>query len=355
MTRVELYDYDLPQELIAVRPSERREESRLLVLDRWRGIRKHRQFRDLPEFLREGDVLVLNDARVLPARLQASRLTGGTVEVLLERAVDSGGNPERHWLGMARARGTLKVGEMLPLAGTGLHMTLVDRREDGDWVLCLGDRKSEEAILATGSVPLPPYIIKARRRQGLAGQMPDLDRERYQTVYAARDGAVAAPTAGLHFTQRLLDSIRGYGVETHMLSLLVGPGTFQPVRAKHLEKHRLRPEFFDLPGPTARAVAEALAGNRRVIAVGTTTCRVLEHVARHGEWEEQSGWTDAYIYPPYTFRAISGLVTNFHLPRSTLLMLVSALAGRENVLRAYAEAVERSYRFYSYGDAMFIA
>ena len=354
MTRTDLFDYELPEDLVAAVPAERRDESRLLVLDRRTGAIEHRRFRDLPDLLLEGDLLVLNDARVVPARLHAVRPTGGAVEVLLVRRVGDGPDGERRWTAMVRSGGRLRPGERLCLDRPGTELALVREEGDGRWLVCLGRPAAEEAILRTGSMPVPPYIVRSRRRRGLPDEMPALDSERYQTVYAAREGAVAAPTAGLHFTERLIGRVRDAGVEVRTLSLLVGPGTFRPVRAEQVEDHELEAEFFHLPAETASAVGAALREGRRVVATGTTTCRVLEYVARRGSWRGRDGWTDEYIFPPYEFRAVGALITNFHLPRSTLLMLVSALAGRERVLAAYREAVRRRYRFYSYGDAMFI-
>ena len=344
MTEVCLFDYDLPEDLIAAVPAERRDESRLMALDRSSGALAHRRFSDLPELLRAGDLLVMNDARVLPARLSARRQTGGAVEVLLVRQVEDG-----RWLAMLQAGGSLRAGEVLALEPANGSVELVEKREDGYWLIA-----APEGVLDAGRMPLPPYIVKSRRRRGLPDEMPEVDAERYQTVYASRPGAVAAPTAGLHFTEGLIERLRARGVETAMLTLMVGPGTFRPVKVGEVHEHRMEGEFYRLPGDTAQAVAGALAEGRRVVATGTTSCRVLEHVARSGRWEEQEGWTDLFIYPPFEFRAVGALITNFHLPRSTLLMLVAAFAGRESVLAAYRAAVAERYRFYSYGDAMFI-
>ena len=354
--KVDLFDYSLPEELIAALPAEHRDESRLLVLNRATGCVAHHRFRDLPELLRPGDVLVVNDARVLPARLRAVRDTGGAVELLLVRpAVDSSENAAPPWLAMVRAGGRLRPGEALTVDGTGLTLVLHEGRGEGYWVVGVGTPGATmDELMRAGSMPLPPYIVRSRRRMGMPDEMPDVDRERYQTVFAREPGAVAAPTAGLHFTPGVLDRIRAAGVDVHTLSLLVGPGTFQPVRTDLVEDHRLDSEFFSLPDGTAQAVATALREGRRVVATGTTTCRTLEHVARRGAWEEQSGWADIFIYPPFDFGAVGALITNFHLPRSTLLMLISAFAGRERILSAYAEAVRERYRFYSYGDAMLI-
>jgi len=354
MTRTDAYDFSLPPELVAAAPAEQRDASRLLVLGRRSGIVRHSVFSDLPKLLRAGDVLVVNNARVLPCRLHATRLTGGAVELLLVRQVENGPKGDPRWLAMLRAGGTLKPREMLRITDVAASVTLVGRREGGYWVVSLRSQRMQDIIFQHGSMPLPPYIVRARAERGMAPEDAASDKERYQTVYATRDGAVAAPTAGLHFTEDLLTRLRAMGVLVRELTLLVGPGTFRPVRSEDLEDHALDAEFFHLPGRTAAAVGDALRCGRRVIAVGTTTCRVLEYVARNGRWTEQEGWTDLFVHPPWEFEAISGLVTNFHLPKSTLLMLVSALAGRESVLAAYREAVAERYRFYSFGDAMFI-
>jgi len=350
--RLELFDYELPEELIAATPAKRRDESRLLVLGRRSGTVGHGRFHDMPGLLREGDLLVMNDARVIPARLHAVRETGGAVELLLVRRQ---GDDARGWLAMVRCGGSLREGERLSLRSMDGRVTLDRAQGNGRWTVLLGESEQEaEAMVQAGAMPLPPYILKSRRRRGLPVEMPELDRVRYQTVFADEPGAVAAPTAGLHFTEALLEQIREKGVETRFLTLMVGPGTFRPVKTENVEEHELDAEFYRLPADTARAVESALRGGRRIVATGTTTCRVLEHVARTGCWEEQSGWADLFIYPPFTFKAVGALLTNFHLPRSTLLMLVSAFAGRENVLEAYRQAVAERYRFYSYGDAMLI-
>jgi len=351
MTQVDLFDYELPEDLIAATPAGKRDESRLLCLDRAGGAVAHRAFADVRSLLRPGDVLVVNDARVIPARLGARRDTGGKVEVLLLRQ-DEGA--DQTWLAMLGAGGALREGETLELDNLDASLHLVQERGGGHWLVRLSGESAAD-VLGAGEMPLPPYIRKARRRRGMPDAIPELDRDRYQTIYARHDGAVAAPTAGLHFTKDLMDELKGAGVLVRPLTLLVGPGTFRPVRTPTVEEHVLDAEFYHLPGATAEAVLRAKEEGRRVVATGTTCCRVLERAARQGEWHEHSGWTDLYIYPPFEFRAVDALITNFHLPRSTLLMLVCAFAGRESVLRAYAEAVREEYRFYSYGDAMFIA
>ncbi|MFO7955695.1 MAG: tRNA preQ1(34) S-adenosylmethionine ribosyltransferase-isomerase QueA [Candidatus Brocadiia bacterium] len=351
MTEVDLFDYELPEQLVAAVPAERRSESRLMRLDRRTGALEHRRFSELPELLEPDDVLVLNNARVLPARLYARRETGGRVEVLLVRREEALRADTERWWALLRSSGTLREDERLSVEDSDSTVRLLRAGRGGEWLVEV--ERLKEA-LEGGRMPLPPYILRARRERGLPEEMPEVDQERYQTVFADEPGAVAAPTAGLHFTPELLREIHDKGVEVRMLSLLVGPGTFRPVRTKRLEDHELEAESFHLPAATALAVERALKEDRRVVATGTTCCRVLEYVARHGAWEEQSGWTDLYIYPPFEFKVVGGLITNFHLPRSTLLMLVSAFAGRERVLAAYREAVRREYRFYSYGDAMFI-
>jgi S-adenosylmethionine:tRNA ribosyltransferase-isomerase len=248
----------------------------------------------------------------------------------------------------------LRKGELLSLEWPDADLQLLER-QGGYWVVSLEDPAvSMEEILREGAMPVPPYVLKARRRRGMPTELADLDRERYQTVYARAPGAIAAPTAGLHFTKDLLAALEAKGVLVRPLTLLVGPGTFRPVKTERAEDHVLEPEFYHLPADTALEVGRALSEGRRVIATGTTCCRVLEYVARKAHWQEHGGWTDLYIYPPFEFRVVRALITNFHLPRSTLLMLVCAFAGLERVLDAYRVAIEQKYRFYSYGDAMFI-
>ena len=347
--KVSDFDYDLPEGRIAQEPLPRRDASRLLALDRETGALAHLGFSDLPRLLRAGDLLVLNDTRVVPARLRGRKETGGAVEaLLLER---EGGDREApvHRCLLDASRPPRPGGRID--FGRGLRAEVLSRSGEG-WSVRLtsDDGDPEAAALRAGAVPLPPYI---RRR-------PDdprsaLDAERYQTVYAAEPGAVAAPTAGLHFTEELLDRIRGLGVETARLTLRVGPGTFLPVRAERIEDHRMHAEAFDLPGETASAVARARRRGGRVVAVGTTVVRTLEaRAAADGSVEAGSGACDLFLRPGHRFRVVDAMVTNFHLPRSTLLMLVCAFAGRERILAAYAEAVREGYRFYSYGDAMFL-
>jgi len=345
------FDYDLPRRFIAQHPPRRRDASRLLVLHRNTGEMEHRAFSDLPEHLGAGDALVLNDTRVLRARLHGRRETGGAVEVLLVRPAREAlpaAEGEQPWEAMARSRGRLREGEVLGFSD-GLSGRVLGRRADG--VLLLGMRCAgalEAALERIGRAPLPPYIKRPRDADPFAAE----DAERYQTVYAARPGAVAAPTAGLHFTRELLARAERAGCTVVRLTLHVGPGTFKPVTAGEVESHHVDAEHYVVRAGVADAVNRA----GRVVAVGTTTCRALETVAGEGapRVRGSEGWTDLFIHPPYRFRAVDALVTNFHLPRSSLLMLVSAFAGRELILAAYEEAKARGYRFYSYGDAMLI-
>lgn len=342
---LDLFDYELPPERIAQYPTEERDASRLLVLDRARGRREDRLFRDLPELLRPGDLLVLNDSRVIPARVQGRLLPGaGRVELLFVRESGPG-----RWQVLARPARRCRPGALISVGDGQARVRIVESAGDGRRVVELPDGGAIRDLLERyGVPPLPPYIA----RHAKPGQE---DWERYQTVYAARDGSVAAPTAGLHFTSRLLDRLKVSGVEVTSLTLHVGPGTFRPIRTRQVEAHRLDAEAVEIRAEAAGAVARARAEGRRVIAVGTTTCRALESAAgAGGAIRPVSGLVDLYIYPGYRFRATDALLTNFHLPRSSLLLLVSAFAGREAVLDAYRHAAAAGYRFYSYGDAMLL-
>jgi S-adenosylmethionine:tRNA ribosyltransferase-isomerase len=318
------FDYDLPKERIAQEPTARRDESRLLVLGEKIS---HHRFPDLVGFLRPDDVLVLNDTRVIPARIRLHRETGAKIDALLIRQVE--GNT---WTALLDTPRKLKIGERLRAGDVA--SAEIKRRETDHWVLAF-DREVLPLLAERGQMPLPPYIRREADRA---------DRDRYQTVYAAKDGAIAAPTAGLHFTRDLLDRVP---CPVHFLTLHVGIGTFKPVKCETIEEHVMHPEWYEIPEATITAIRKA----NRVVVVGTTTCRALETWGQKGE---AAGWSDIFLYPPYEFRVVDVLVTNFHLPKSTLLMLVSALAGKERIFEAYREALERGYRFFSYGDAMLI-
>ncbi len=333
--------FELPPELIAQTPLPRRDGSRLLCLDKTTGEMEHCYFYDLPDKLQPGDCLVLNDSRVLPARLIGHRQPGGGVcEVLL--LTDRG---ENLWECLVRPGKKLRAGAKVVFGDGELEAVVESEMPDGNRLV----RFSYEGIFLEvldrlGEMPLPPYI-----KEKLA------DRERYQTVYSRELGSAAAPTAGLHFTQELLSKIAEKGVKLCYLTLHVGLGTFRPVKEENILDHEMHSEYCIVPEDTARIVTETKRAGGRVIAVGTTSCRTLESFANpDGTLDPHSGWTNIFIYPGYQFRCIDALVTNFHLPESTLIMLVSALAGRENILNAYKKAVEERYRFFSFGDAMFI-
>ena len=332
--------FDLPEELIAQTPLERRDASRLLLLDRETGEITHKHFYDLPDYLNPGDCLVLNDSRVLPARLMGNRLTGGAVEVVLLRDLGDG-----KWECLTRPGRKTRPGTELTFGGGLLTATVTDALEDGNKVLQFHyDGIFLEILDQLGKMPLPPYI-KAELQ----------DRERYQTVYSREIGSAAAPTAGLHFTEELLDRIRAKGIKVCFVTLHVGLGTFRPVKEEDILDHVMHSEYCVIPEETANIINETKAAGGRVVAVGTTSCRTLESFTDpNGTVLAKGGWTDIFIYPGYTFKCIDALVTNFHLPESTLIMLVSALAGREHILNAYATAVKERYRFFSFGDAMFI-
>jgi len=350
------FNFDLPPELIAQHPAARRDASRMLVLQRTDGSLDHRQFRDLPGYFRAGDVLVLNNSRVIPARLHgANARTGGHFEMLLLEE-----NARNDWWAMLRpgkrARpGTQIICQTPDGLATAIRATVVETNDAGHRRLNFsGSPDLRNELVRLGEVPLPPYIQRACRSAD--------DGERYQTVYAQTAGSVAAPTAGLHFTAEILSQIRTLGVKICFVTLHIGPGTFQPVKTETLAAHKMHEECFELGEETARIVNEAKTAGRRVIAVGTTAVRVLESVAgqNNGILAKTSGKTGIFIHPPFSFQIVDALLTNFHLPGSTLLMLVSAFAapaetrGREMALSAYAEAIRKRYRFFSYGDAMLL-
>lgn len=348
-----LFDFELPPELIAQEPPEHRGTSRLLVLGRTTGAIQDRRFGDLPDLLHPGDLLVVNDTRVFPARLLGRRLPGGgTVECLLARRLEEGPSPaEEVWECLVHPGQRLRPGSRMEFGArpAAIHGEILGRHFQGRRTVRLwtDGPPLSRVVDAIGHVPLPPYI----KRLDTEG-----DRDRYQTVYARARGSIAAPTAGLHFTPELLDALAARGIERAAISLHVGYGTFQPVRVDEIEEHRMDAEFYDVSPEAADAISRALREQRRVIAVGTTTTRTLESLDVEGDGRVKAarGSTELFISPGHRFRIVSGLVTNFHLPRSSLLMLVSAFAGREHVLNAYRHAVEQRYRFYSYGDAMLV-
>lgn len=332
------FHYDLPDELIAQHPPEVRGASRLLCLGEG-SVPEDRRFEELPDLLRPGDLLVFNDTRVIPARLFGVKSTGGKVEVLVERVLD-----EHRVLVQVRASKPLRAGGLLMLEGQVEAEAL--GRHDDLFELRFNEPRSVFAILEKiGRMPLPPYIARAAERE---------DSERYQTVYARRPGAVAAPTAGLHFTDPLLAQINAMGVQTAFVTLHVGAGTFQPVRSEHVEDHRMHSEYVEVSATVCEQVRATRARGGRVIAVGTTAVRSLESASRSGSIQPFQGDTDIFIYPGYRFISVDVVITNFHLPESTLLMLVCAFGGYQRVMAAYRHAIEQRYRFFSYGDAMFV-
>ena len=333
--------YDLPEELIAQTPLERRDASRLLTLHKETGAREHLHFYDLPKLLRPGDCLVMNDSRVLPARLLGHREPGGgACEVLL--LIDRG---NKTWECIVRPGKKLRTGAKLSFGDGMLTAEVTEVLKSGNRLVRFDyDGIFLEVLERLGKMPLPPYI-KAELQ----------DPERYQTVYSKESGSAAAPTAGLHFTKELLEEIEAMGVKLCYVTLHVGLGTFRPVKEEDITEHEMHSEFCMISQETADTINETKRAGGRVICVGTTSCRTLESwAAEDGTLQESAGWTDIYIYPGYRFKVLDGLITNFHLPESTLIMLVSALAGREHVLEAYREAVDMKYRFFSFGDAMFI-
>ena len=332
--------FDLPEELIAQTPIPERDHSRLLHLNKVSGEIEHRHFYDLPDYLREGDCLVLNDSRVLPARLIGTRESGGSVELVLLRDLGEG-----RWECLSRPGRKTKPGTKLSFGDGELTATVEAVAEGGNRIVQFRyEGIFLEGLERLGKMPLPPYIKEELK-----------DSERYQTVYSRELGSAAAPTAGLHFTKELLERVQAMGVKVCYVTLHVGLGTFRPVKEDEIEDHEMHAEFCMVPEETARIVTETKKAGGRVVAVGTTSCRTLESFAlEDGTLPATSGWTSIFIYPGYRFRCVDALVTNFHLPESTLIMLVSALAGRENILHAYAVAVKERYRFFSFGDAMFI-
>jgi len=347
--RTDEFDFPFDERLIAHQPLERRDRSRLLRLTRPGGTVGHHRFDDLPGLLRAGDLLVVNDTRVIPARFFARRPTGGRIEGLFLHEPAPG-----VWNVMLKGADRCNPGERLTVEGADVTLELQTRLPAGQWTLAAEPALPAVRILdQCGTTPLPPYI---RRRT-------DTDRERYQTVYATHPGAVAAPTAGLHFTPEIFDALSRRGIQTARVTLHVGAGTFLPVKAAEVSQHTMHAEWFDLPAATAEQLQTARTAGHRIVAVGTTAVRVLETVAaadNDGTFRAASGWTQIFIHPPYAFRAVDALITNFHLPRSTLFMLVSAFGapggtdGIAMLRSAYAHAVAERYRFFSYGDAMLI-
>lgn len=335
------FDFYLPEELIAQHPLEQRDLSRLMVLDKETGEINHKKFHDIIEYLNEGDTLVLNNTRVMPARLIGEKEgTGGKIEFLLLKRIE-----KDKWECLAKPGKSARVGRRFTFGEGKLRAEVVEVKEDGNRIVeFFYDGIFEEVLDSLGEMPLPPYIHERLE-----------DRERYQTVYSKENGSAAAPTAGLHFTKELLKELSDKGVNIAYLTLHVGLGTFRPVKVESLEEHEMHSEFYMLSKESADIINETKKRGNSVISVGTTSTRTLETIGdENGFVKEQSGWTNIFIYPGYKFKVVDKLITNFHLPESTLIMLVSTLAGRNNVMNAYKEAVSERYRFFSFGDAMFI-
>lgn len=335
------FDYELPEELIAQHPAAQRDHSRLLVMDKYTGAVEHRVFRDIVNYLHAGDVLVLNNTKVIPARIFGVK-EGGTakIEVLLLKRDDDLPNT---WEVLVHPGKRAKVGTVIDFGEGRLKGEVIANTSAGRKVTFHFDGIFEEILEELGTMPLPPYIHEQLE-----------DQNRYQTVYAKVDGSAAAPTAGLHFTTELLETLRQNGIEIEEVLLHVGLGTFKPVSEEDIEDHEMHSEYYEISQETADRINKAKAEGRRIISVGTTSTRALESAAKDGRLQAGSGWTNIFIYPGYKWQIIDGLVTNFHLPKSTLMMLVSALSTREHILAAYREAVAQRYRFFSFGDAMFI-
>lgn len=335
------FDYYLPKELIAQYPLQKRDEARLMVLDKKTGNIEHKVFKDVIDYIEPGDCLVLNDTRVLPARLIGSKEgSGGKMEILLLKRL-----PDGTWETLVKPGKRAKVGSRFDFGDGELKAEIVEVKEDGNRIVKFEyEGIFEEVLDRLGQMPLPPYIKEKLE-----------DKEMYQTVYSKEEGSAAAPTAGLHFTKELLKKIEDKGVIIAFLTLHVGLGTFRPVKVENIEDHDMHSEYYSMTKETADKINKAKESGHRIISVGTTSCRTLETIGdENGSVKEQSGWTDIFIYPGYKYKVVDNLITNFHLPESTLIMLVSALCGRDKIMNAYKIAVDEKYRFFSFGDAMFI-
>ena len=340
--RIEEFDYTLPKSLIAQYPSPKRGDSCLMIFHRRSGMIEHRIFRDISNYLNPGDLLVMNNTQVLPARLIGRKETGGKVEMLL---IPSRNGIRGEWEVLIKGSGKVKSGVRIQF-GQDIYGEVKEVKKGRGKIYFSGLEEVIRILQKIGHIPLPPYIKRENE---------PLDRDRYQTIFAERDGSIAAPTAGLHFTRSLLKSLRDHGVKITLITLHIGVGTFAPVKVENVEDHKMETEWVEISEEVAREIEETKAQGRKVIAVGTTTTRALESFSdAGGRVKAGKNFSSLFIYPPYRFRVIDGLVTNFHLPKSTLIMLVSAFAGKDLLMKAYKEAIERKYRFYSYGDAMLI-
>ena len=339
------YHYNLPESCIAQRPNSNRDQSRMLLLDRSKGIVSHLSFSEIITLLPENSCVVINNTRVLPVRLLGRRKTGASIEALLIEETGGG-----HWSAVVRKAGRIKQGERLDFFGGTICAVALERKNGGEWILEFDESESlKERLEKVGLPPLPPYIKRHKSNEIQNAE----DRERYQTCFASKPGAIAAPTAGLHFTPEILNSISDRGVEILEITLHVGLGTFIPIEKEDIREHNMHSEYFSISSNSLRKLQSIKRSQRPIISIGTTSVRVLETLALNN-YEKNYGWTDLFIYPPYNFRMVDGLLTNFHLPKSTLLIMVSAFYGREKLLEAYRAAVKERYRFFSYGDCMLI-
>src|SRR3989304_8586217 len=345
-TKLSNYDYDLPEEFIAQQPLENRDDSKLLVLYRNTGKIEHRKFCEITDYFSPGDFLVLNDTKVVPARLPGNRIGGASIELLFIEEIE-----ENRWKVLIKSNAKLKMGEEIYVGNTSISARLFDRTEEGAWLIEFTKKNTVKELLnRIGEMPLPPYIKRAKNQDTLFS----LDRERYQTVFAQKEGAIAAPTAGLPLTKDTFEKIQKRGVEIGFVTLHVGLGTFFPIKTEDIRNHLMHKEYYECSQEIIQKIKTTKKKHRRVIATGSTSCRVLGTIARNGNSSQLCGWTNLFIYPPYNFQYVDVLLTNFHLPKTTLLVLVSAFAGQETILNAYEIAKNEGYRFFSYGDCMMI-
>lgn len=340
------YDYNLPKELIAHKPLENRDDARLLILYRSTGKIEHRRFHEITHYLFPRDLLVLNNTKVIPARIAGNKASGASVELLFVEELG-----ENRWRVLIKSNAKLREMEEICIDNNAIPARLLEKLEDGSWQIEFKEKNNTKELLnRIGKMPLPPYIKRNKNNDTLFF----LDQERYQTVFAQKEGAIAAPTAGLHFSKNMLEKIEGHGTEVAFVTLHVGLGTFLPVKSEDIRGHLMHREYYECPEEIIQKIKKTKEQNNRIIAVGSTSCRVLETVAMHDTEPQLSGWTNLFIYPPYEFKYVDILITNFHLPKTTLLLLVSAFAGRENIMNAYETAKKEGYRFFSYGDCMMI-
>lgn len=349
-TKLSDFDYDLPKEFIAQQPLKNRADARLLVLHRTTGKIEHHKFHEILKLLYPGDLLILNNTKVLPARVVGNKMSGASVELLFIEELNEG-----QWRVLIRSNAKLRTMEEICIDNNKIHARLTGRLEDGSWCIEFTQKYHVKELLnRIGEVPLPPYIKRTRGNKG--NDLQSLfDQERYQTVFAQKEGAIAAPTAGLHFSRDILEEIKKQQVEIGFVTLHVGLGTFLPIKTEDIRNHHMHKEYYECSPEVFQKITRTKEQKSRVIAIGSTSCRVLETIARQDDKALQlSGWTDLFIHPPYKFNYVDVLLTNFHLPKTTLLLLVSAFAGRENIMKAYEEAKREGYRFFSYGDCMMI-